>query len=154
MSAAIKLTPQERELAPRIWKTVGPDMRVRVIDYDWVISRRGLPAGAEPEEPAAPTIAADLVSEYRKPVGPAARMIARVAELHGVSVQQITGDSRLPKIVSARQHAAYELCKMGKSLPDAGRMLGDRDHTTILHAVRVWPAKAAKLGIPVDVGTA
>lgn len=153
MTAAMKLTPEEREIAPRIWKTVGPDMRVKVIDYDWVLSRRGLPTGSQLHDtaPPVPTIAPKLVNEYRSLIGRSAQIIARIADLHGVSVKELVGDSRLRKFVLARQHAAYELCRRGKTLPEVGRLLGDRDHTTILHAARVWPKKAEGIGMAVNL---
>ncbi|RYE54889.1 MAG: hypothetical protein EOP20_11210 [Hyphomicrobiales bacterium] len=78
-------------------------------------------------------------------------ILQAVAELHGVTIADIKGPSRKRKFALARQHAAYEIRRQCHhlSLPMIGRILGGRDHTTILYATRVWPAKAAKLGIPV-----
>lgn len=156
-----KMTPEELAVAPRVWRKNGAGVLVKGVDPDWyraLVANEDTPpdtrATAEPEAvapPPAPTIAPDLVAEYRRPVGPAARIVARVADAHGVTVDQIVGESRIYKIVAARQHAAYELFRMGKTLLEAGRILGGRDHTTILHAARVWPEKARKLGIPANL---
>lgn len=60
-----------------------------------------------------------------------------VCKFYSVSRPAITGQTRAPKIAFPRQIACYlgrELTRM--SLPEIGRKLGDRDHTTILYGVR------------------
>lgn len=60
-----------------------------------------------------------------------------VAEVTGLKQADIKGPSRVQVIVRARQIAAWLLVnRAGKSLPESGRFLGGRDHTTILHACR------------------
>ena len=93
------------------------------------------------------------VPGYGMPVQPPAsgatgkdlfREIAReVGERHGVSVADITGDSRLRLIVHARQEVAWRVYSARHpsgarrfSMPQIGAWLGGRDHTTILHAIR------------------
>lgn len=59
-----------------------------------------------------------------------------VAEFYGASHQEIVGPSRFGNIVRARQVAMYLCHKLVRiSLSDIGRRF-DRDHTTVLHAVR------------------
>lgn len=104
-------------------------------------------------QPSGPSIAADLVQAYDALKGPGNRLIARVAQAHRVTVAEIKGQGRTNRVAFPRMHAAYELRKMGKTFAEIGQLLGGRDHTTALHAVRVWPERAAKLGIPVDLET-
>lgn len=59
------------------------------------------------------------------------------ARYYNVSRADILSHRRTNNVVKPRQIAMY-LCKIltMKSLPEIGRMFGDRDHTTVLHAVR------------------
>lgn len=66
-----------------------------------------------------------------------------VARLFGVKVADIKGPRRGSGIVTPRHAAMFladELCTL-KSMPVIGREFGGRDHTTILHAVHVFPHK-------------
>ncbi len=69
-------------------------------------------------------------------------ILSIVAESTGVSVTEITGDKRSRTVVESRHLAMYlarELTDL--SLPKIGDQIGNRDHTTVLHAVE----KIAKL---------
>jgi len=72
-------------------------------------------------------------------------IVKLVALKHGVSVEDMRGPSRVTKISHARQEAmALMHGHCGMSLPEVGRKF-DRDHTTVLHAIRVLrKRKAAK----------
>jgi chromosomal replication initiator protein len=71
-----------------------------------------------------------------------------VAASHGCSVAELRGQSRIRIIARPRQEAMW-LCRQvrladGKhrySLPLIGHFFGGRDHTTVLHAVRVHQAR-------------
>jgi hypothetical protein len=55
----------------------------------------------------------------------------------GMDRRDLIGERRAMKLVKARQIAAWALIhRLGRSLPEAGRILGGRDHTTMLHACR------------------
>lgn len=60
-----------------------------------------------------------------------------VCDHYGVNVNDVVSARRTLDIIRPRQVAMY-LCKelTGLSLPQIGMQFGDRDHTTILHAVR------------------
>ncbi|WP_298700934.1 helix-turn-helix domain-containing protein [uncultured Brevundimonas sp.] len=61
-----------------------------------------------------------------------------VAERHGLTFDQLISDRRHKPIARPRQIAMYvmrEVCPH-LSLPTIGRILGGRDHTTILHGVQ------------------
>ncbi|RAI01129.1 chromosomal replication initiator protein DnaA [Acuticoccus sediminis] len=60
-----------------------------------------------------------------------------VCQHYGISRGDLVSARRTKVIVRPRQVAMY-LCKMltPRSLPEIGRRFGNRDHTTVLHAVR------------------
>ena len=60
-----------------------------------------------------------------------------VCRRHNVTIPQLKGDCREKRICMARHEAMY-LCwtRLGSSFRDIGRAFGDRDHTTVAHAVR------------------
>ncbi len=63
-------------------------------------------------------------------------ILSAVAESTGVSVTEIIGDKRSRPVVDSRHVAMYlarELTDL--SLPKIGERFGNRDHTTVLHAV-------------------
>lgn len=72
-------------------------------------------------------------------------IVAVVAGVFGVSVGDILSDRRIRRMVVARQAAAVLIREVtGRSLPQIGADLGGRDHTTILHAIDVFPGKAER----------
>ena len=74
---------------------------------------------------------------FEHPETPSFRIMREVSEKHEMTIRQMKGDSRKFRFVKARQEAAYRLrLELGYSLPQIGRLLGKRDHTTILHAIR------------------
>ena len=59
------------------------------------------------------------------------------AELYSCSVGQITGPSRSKPLVAARHIAMYLIRNSTDlSYPKIGRVFSDRDHSTVIHAVR------------------
>lgn len=66
------------------------------------------------------------------------RSIAReVAHREGLSVADLYGPSRRARLVKARHAAMYIAHKKGgHSLSKVGRIFGNRDHTTVMNAVR------------------
>lgn len=69
---------------------------------------------------------------------------AAVAEEWGVSVLDLDSARRSAEIVRPRQAAMY-LCRKitGRTLPEIGRAFGDRDHTTVGHALKAVTARMA-----------
>jgi hypothetical protein len=82
--------------------------------------------------------------------GRAAFIITRMATVYEVSLGEIRGPRRNAMLIIARHHIIYEVARTCPhlSLSMIGRLF-NRDHTSILHAIRHWPEKAAKLGLPV-----
>jgi chromosomal replication initiation ATPase DnaA len=65
------------------------------------------------------------------------QILVAVAEYLDISIADIKSESRSKQLVYARHLFCY-LCKKhtDKSLPEIGRRIGNRDHSTVLHAVR------------------
>jgi chromosomal replication initiation ATPase DnaA len=67
------------------------------------------------------------------------RIERRAALAFGIKLVEIRGPSRKRNIVLARQFICYWARRRTTlSLPQIGRRLGGRDHTTVLHAVRAY----------------
>lgn len=64
-----------------------------------------------------------------------------VARWHNVTVTDLISERRTANLVLPRKEA-YWLCRQvtGRSLPEIGRLFGNRDHTTVLHGVRSYQA--------------
>ena len=63
-------------------------------------------------------------------------ILTAVAESTGVSVNEIIGDKRSRPVVDSRHLAMYLARELtDSSLPKIGERFGNRDHTTVLHAV-------------------
>ena len=60
-----------------------------------------------------------------------------VLERHEVNRKELLSASRKRYLVEARASACYLGSRMGFSLPTLGKMLGGRDHTTVLHGKHV-----------------
>lgn len=95
---------------------------------------------AQPDPPSAVCLYVD----YGVPFGPPARptvtvraIIAATGRHFGIPPSEIVGQRRCGPIVRARQIAAYITYELTRqSMPWVGRQFGNRDHTTILHAIR------------------
>ncbi|MBM3166666.1 MAG: chromosomal replication initiator protein DnaA [Chloroflexi bacterium] len=69
--------------------------------------------------------------------GPAERTIEAVASYYGLTPQALSGKKRDKKAVLARHVAMYLLREHDNcGLTEIGRMLGNRDHSTVLHGCR------------------
>ena len=78
----------------------------------------------------------DLMPEDATPVD-SQTIMDMAAKYFGITMDDLTGSSRVANIASARQIAMY-LCRelTDLSLPKIGNKFGGRDHSTVLHAVR------------------
>lgn len=86
-----------------------------------------------------PTEAADDMDFTRTPVWIARKMLEEVAEQTGFTKHEIIGPQRNVDLVAARHYLMWRLRRETTwSLPEIGRFLGGRDHTTVLHGVRKW----------------
>lgn len=66
------------------------------------------------------------------------RVLEVVAAAHGFTVEALVGPRRYRGLVAARQQAMWLARSVsGASLPEVARAIGGRDHTTVMHGVRV-----------------
>ncbi len=83
------------------------------------------------------------VPEVPAPMPLVAEIIRTTAERHGISVRTLLGKRNARHVVLARREAmaAAYVARPDISLPELGRLFGNRDHSAILHAARaagVW----------------
>lgn len=71
------------------------------------------------------------------------RALIVAANATGSSVDAITGPCRWPELVRPRWAIMVAMRKRGVSLPQIGRRF-NRDHSTVLHAMRHYEAKMAR----------
>lgn len=72
------------------------------------------------------------------------RVIGATARWHGLTPEDILGPSRSRRVAQARAVAMYLARSLtAASLETLGRAFGGRDHTTVLHAVRVTQDRCA-----------
>ena len=75
---------------------------------------------------------------------PARRVLSEVADKHGMPSTVFRSQSRDAAYVLCRQEAAYRLkYELNFSLSQIGRLMGHRDHTTVLHAIRRYEKNLA-----------
>ena len=68
---------------------------------------------------------------------PARKIMAEVAEKHKMPVASFRSKSRTMPFINLRHEACYRLStELGFSLMQIGRLMGNRDHTTVLNAIR------------------
>ena len=64
-------------------------------------------------------------------------ILREVCEQHGISMDQLTSHNRAKHLIDARMLAYYRLHKeLGLSLPQIGRYIGDRDHSTVFYGIK------------------
>ncbi|HEY4509567.1 MAG TPA: helix-turn-helix domain-containing protein [Candidatus Paceibacterota bacterium] len=75
------------------------------------------------------------MAKAKKKRGITKRLIETITSRYGVSPQQVLSKRRKQKFIKPRYLIAYLLREdLGKSYPQIGRILGNRDHTTIRYA--------------------
>lgn len=71
----------------------------------------------------------------------------RICRVFGYRLADIRSHSRAEKLVLARQAICYWVRRLiGYSLQRIGRLIGRSDHTTVRHAILIYPKKRAKAG--------
>jgi chromosomal replication initiation ATPase DnaA len=85
------------------------------------------------------------------PLGKDSPIVRRVADLYGVTTEEMLGGNRRHQVCRARQGVAWLLRRQGMSHRDIARTLGYTDHTTAVYAVRKinadLAAKALLIGL-------
>ena len=82
-------------------------------------------------------VLADLIDSTLKAPVTVKSILEATSEVFHFTLEQITSGSRRRPLVDARQIAMYVTRNMtALSYPEIGRAFGNRDHTTVIHAVR------------------
>jgi chromosomal replication initiator protein len=63
-------------------------------------------------------------------------IVKRAARIIGSNVSELNGHSRDSRLVRARWAVMHVMRQGGKSLPQIGRDVGGRDHTTVMHGLK------------------
>lgn len=101
---------------------------------------------AEMKRQEAERIFAEWSRSLRDNVREGARIIAEVGLAHGVSREDMLSRRRQARLVFARKIAIYRIRReTSLSLPQIGRLMGRRDHTSILFCVR-WVEQRLQSG--------
>lgn len=116
--------PKPRHRAKPEARALPPPMRV------------ASPSTVAPWPRQAPSVCYDdCVQTVRPKTG--GDIIRAVCLKHGISSDALVGRHRKAEICAARHEAAFRMIvELGYSYPRAGRVLGGRDHTTILNSVK------------------
>ena len=87
---------------------------------------------------SAKTILASYIKNNKNEVPSIEKIQKIVAEFYNIKISELTSSSRVRNIARPRQIAMY-LSKVLtlRSLPEIGRRFGGRDHSTVIHAVRL-----------------
>lgn len=84
-----------------------------------------------------PSLARAIIARMPPPRKPWHAFVREVAIKHGLTLADLIGPYRAPKVAHARQEAMWVLFQERRwSYPQIGRFFGGRDHTTIMHGVR------------------
>lgn len=118
----------------------------------WFQPRQASPARVEPQPAPIVKLPPSPSSTTRRLVK---AILAAAAERYGVKVEDLLGRCRKAKYAHARQIAAYLIrSSTPLSLPQIGKILGGRDHTTILSGVRVIAANGRLLALAEEIASA
>lgn len=71
-------------------------------------------------------------------------IINKVASEHGVTFEDVMGNSRMQHVIYARHECFNALQNAGLSSSQVGRLMG-RDHTTVLHGAKRHRERASRL---------
>jgi hypothetical protein len=94
---------------------------------------------AELEAEAAKAVRAAQAAAKLRSMGniPIGAILGACAVFYGIPVSSLFADRRTQVVVKARHIAMYLAKELTpRSLPDIGRRMGGKDHTTVLHGVR------------------
>lgn len=122
-------------------QNIGP-LEASMLSHVAAVRRRlrGVPPAPTPRllYVAPPSVVAEPVARAPHVATTKGRaLVVEVAKAHGLNWREIISPDRSRRIVIPRNEVAFRLVtELGLSYPKAGRVLGGRDHTTILHGCR------------------
>jgi len=102
------------------------------------------PKAAPPPQPEPEVIEPPEPRDERPHPDPRMQILRECAREHGCTVQEILSPTRFSNVIKARRKAMWRLHKRGTmSLTQIGRYL-NKDHSTVLHALRKYEKSLAQ----------
>jgi chromosomal replication initiation ATPase DnaA len=98
--------------------------------------------GIDEPEAAAPAVDLPAIPEDAIDDTTAAAVIAAIAAAFVLEPGDLTGKCRSARLMPARHACCFILWRLSGSYAQAGRWLGGRDHSTIIHACRQFEKRA------------
>jgi hypothetical protein len=123
-----KLREGSRDLLAALWREHPQTMRLSFI------------AGGAVERPM---MAVKTVTTAIRPMF-GGDLLQTVADVFDISYGELIGQGRSRAFIEARATVAHILLKRGWSLPRVGKLLGGRDHSTIINLRDNFPIYAAR----------
>lgn len=155
VSCLDEMVQRHRSARARLWPA--PRFAARTVKLEWPPSalvakvQAALSAPAEPTPPPEPPVPDPLVVEVAAIAALTKRIkvadiVRAVAAHYRVREADILSQRRTRSIVRPRQVAMFLARELTpRSLPEIGRLIGGRDHTTVLHGV-------SKIGSLIEAG--
>lgn len=109
------------------------DMAERLLEANRALVVKALPPASTRPGPKA------ILQACKAPRGPGMSIVHEIADMHGLEASVLLGPSHKVPACAARFHAMYEIKKrLSYSSPQIAALF-DRDHTSVLHALKRWP---------------
>ena len=134
-----KVASQRLTAGTQVLELIASRIPTNIRELEGALTRVAALASLNQQEitvPLAEQVLNDLMPDDATPVD-AQTIMETSAKYFSITMDDLTGASRVATIASARQIAMY-LCRelTDLSLPKIGHKFGGRDHSTVLHAVR------------------
>jgi chromosomal replication initiator protein len=134
-----KAEPLGAEIPPEVLELIATAITNNIRELEGALTRVSAFAslnGAPLSEDMARVVLADILSHAQPRPITAKRIIEATSRYYGYKVDDICGHSRIKPLVTARQVGMY-VCRhlTDLSFPAIAREYGNRDHTTVMHAV-------------------
>jgi len=121
----------------RLDKPAKKEVAVRLIYPEPASAPGPYPDPLDSPAPVAVVIEAPAKAPETPAETPARKILNEVAEKHKMPVASFRSKSRTMPFINLRHEACYRLStELGFSLMQIGRLMGNRDHTTVLNAIR------------------
>jgi chromosomal replication initiator protein len=134
-----KAEPLAAEIPPEILELIATAITNNIRELEGALTRVSAFASlnrAPLTEEMARLVLSDILSHAQPRPITAKRIIEATSKFYGYPVDEICGHSRVKPLVTARQVGMYVCRQLTElSFPAIAREYGNRDHTTVMHAV-------------------
>ncbi len=134
-----KAEPLAAEIPPDVLELIATAITNNIRELEGALTRVSAFASlnrAPLTEEMARVVLSDILSHAQPRPITAKRIIEATSKFYGYPVEEICGHSRVKPLVTARQVGMYVCRQLTElSYPAIAREYGNRDHTTVMHAV-------------------